>query len=289
LIVSTSSIPSDLWLWEDGEEHRLTEVNRSLLAERVLGRPARLLFDVEDDVRIEGWLILPVNGAQEPFPLIAHVHRGRFGHTFRPEFQMLAAAGFAVLYVNCRGGYGYGQAFREAIHYRPLTKEYDDIRIAVEKVLRREDIDQSRVGITGTSYGGKLTNWFLAKTSLFRAGVSRAGIANQYSAWGSSDRGYLRWIPVGPPWSNPEFYLEASPLTFVEGIDAPLLFLHGDRDSRCVVDQSEQLYRALKFLGRTTEMVIFHGASHGLERSGKPKQRYEFYRRILEWFGKYLA
>ena len=169
--------------------------------------------------------------------------------------------------------------------------DYRDLMAGVDAALARAPwIDPARLGVTGGSYGGYMTNWIVTQTDRFKAAVTQRSICNMISKWGTSDIGYhgndRQW--GGPPWENLQFYLERSPLTHVKNVVTPLLILHSERDLRCPIEQAEQFFTALKYLRREVELVRFPDEGHELSRSGQPLHRLERLERIVRWFRDHL-
>jgi dipeptidyl aminopeptidase/acylaminoacyl peptidase len=152
-------------------------------------------------------------------------------------------------------------------------------------------VDGARVGITGGSYGGFITNWAIGQTNRFRAAVAQRSTCNRYSMFGTSDIGYYNgdFEFRGNPWDEAAFYLERSPLTYVNRVETPLLLVHSEQDLRCPMEQAEQFYTALRWLGKTAELVRFPDENHELSRSGQPMHRVERLTRIADWFSLHLA
>ncbi|MDQ3654217.1 MAG: prolyl oligopeptidase family serine peptidase, partial [Chloroflexota bacterium] len=164
-----------------------------------------------------------------------------------------------------------------------------DFLAAVDHVVGMGGIDGKRVGITGGSYGGYITNWLLGTTERFNVGVTDRSISNMASMYGTDDIALVSLdAELGTPWENHECYWDMSPLKHVASITAPVLIIHSENDYRCPMEQAEQLFIALKRLGRTVEFVRFPDESHGLSRNGAPKHRVERLERTLDWFEHYL-
>ena len=162
---------------------------------------------------------------------------------------------------------------------------------AVDHVLSRYGfIDPERLGVTGGSYGGYMTNWIVTHTDRFRAAVTQRSISSWLSMFGCSDIGWTfgRWELEGVPWADEERYLAKSPLRYVADARTPTLIIHADKDYRCPREQAEQFFTALRFLGVSTELVRFPGENHDLSRSGKPKHREQRLNHIIRWFKKYF-
>ncbi|MDI3316970.1 MAG: S9 family peptidase [Bacillota bacterium] len=291
--------PCDLWRGRPDEEglRRLTRINAELLDSVDLGAPEHFTFRAKPgSPEVDGWLLRPAdNGPQaRPVPAVLEVHGGpaaMYTGAFFFEFQLLRARGFAVLWSNPRGSEGYGEAFRNSIHGRWGTDDFEDVMALLDAGLARGGLDPERVGIAGGSYGGFMTNWAVSHTDRFRAAVTMRSVVNWESDFGSGDFGFLDDEMFGGalPWRDPEPYRRMSPLTYVDRIRTPLLILHAENDWRCPIEQGEQLYAALKKLGRTVRFVRYPGESHELSRSGKPWHRVDRLERIVGWFEEYLA
>jgi dipeptidyl aminopeptidase/acylaminoacyl peptidase len=202
------------------------------------------------------------------------------------EFQLLAAAGFSVVFTNPRGSAGYSEDFAATIPKNYGDRDFKDIMEAVDHLIEAGIADKTRLGVTGGSYGGYMTNWIVGHTDRFKAAVTQRSISNWVSFFGSSDIGYyFAEEEVGSvPWKNLQHYIENSPITYVEKIKTPLLIIHSEEDYRCPIEQGEQLFVALKKLRKETMMVRFPGENHELSRSGKPKHRIERLNHIVNWF-----
>jgi len=161
----------------------------------------------------------------------------------------------------------------------------------VDALIARGYIDEQRLGVTGGSYGGFMTNWLVGHTDRFRAAVTDRCVANLASMYGASDVGWdLGDDEFGAtPWENLEHLMKYSPITYVAQMHTPMLIVHSEQDLRCGIEQAEQLFTALKCLGRETKLIRFEGQSHGLSRGGHPKLRLERLRHGIEWFRQYMG
>ncbi|MEI7027704.1 S9 family peptidase [Paenibacillus sp. y28] len=290
--------PGDLYRLDltTGKEVRLTESNDALLMELELQQPEPLWTTAPDGGDLHGWFLKPIGvRAGESYPAVLEIHGGphaMYGSTFMHEFQLLAAQGYGVIYANPRGSLGYGQRFADACRGDYGGGDYMDVMAAVDYAVKQyPDIDRSRIGVTGGSYGGFLTNWIVGHTSRFRAAVTQRSISNWLSFYGVSDIGsyYTEEEIGGNPWEHAAALWKHSPLSYVHAVETPLLILHGEQDLRCPIEQAEQLYMALKKLGKTVQFVRFPGASHELSRSGHPRLRVERLNRIAGWFESHLG
>ncbi len=286
--------PCDLWavpLDGRGPDRRLTQVNQSLLADILLSVPERFSYAGADGWPVEGWVMRPADvppGGKVPTVLQIHGGpHGAYGEAFFHEFQLLAAEGFAVVFTNPRCSQGYGELFTAATYHDWGGKDYQDIMLGLDIAIARFPfLDADRLGVAGGSYGGFMTNWVIGHTQRFKAAVTMRSISNNLSQWGTSDLAFMKgfWEFPGDPWEAPTWYWERSPLAYVERITTPLLILHSEQDLRCPVEEAEQLFAALKKLGREAVFVRFPNESHDLSRIGQPNHRVERLRWIVRWF-----
>jgi len=230
----------------------------------------------------------------EKYPTIVQIHGGPlgiYGDGIYHEFQLMAATGYCVIYTNPRGSAGYGEEYGATLNGRHGTVDYKDIMDFTRDAVKRFPfIDSDRLGVTGGSYGGYLTNWIITQTDMFKAGVACRSTCNRYSHHGYSDFGFNHGPSgnMGYPWKDEDKLLSQSPLRFAKNVKTPLLLIHSENDLRCPVQQAEEFFVALMELGVDTELVRFPDENHELSRSGKPKHREERFCHILRWFDKYL-
>lgn len=273
---------------------RLTNCNDGLFDELALATPEYMPYTGEDGWPIDGWLLKPQNfDPTKKYPLIVEVHGGphtQYGYGFMHEMQMLAAAGYVVLFTNPRGSLGYGRDFALALRGAWAEKDSLDILAGVNTAIQKGYIDEQRLGVIGGSYGGFMSGWLVGHTDRFRAAVADRSVINRFSFFGSSDIGpeFTDDDLEVPPWDDPERYMHSSPITYVKNIHTPLLIIHSENDLRCGIEQSEQLFAALKYLGREVLLVRFEGQSHGLSRGGHPHSRVERLKHIQKWFADHL-
>jgi dipeptidyl aminopeptidase/acylaminoacyl peptidase len=291
----TMSLPTEVFVCRgDGSEDRLTTHNDAFLAGIHLGDVEELRFESDPGVDVHGWLLRPPGfNPQSRYPAIVQVHggpHGMYGTGFFHEMHVLAARGYVVLFTNPRGSTGYGQALVAGALGDWGGADYRDVMAGVETLAALDFIDPERIGITGGSYGGYMVNWAIGQTDRFRAAVTQRSTSNRLSLYGTSDFNmmYNAWEFRGTPYDNAAFYLERSPLTYVRNITTPLLILHSENDLRCPISQAEELFVALKTLGKTVEFVRFPDESHNLSRTGQPVHRVERLERICGWFDRYL-
>jgi dipeptidyl aminopeptidase/acylaminoacyl peptidase len=294
-LVSTPVMIGDLFtVAEDGTQRRITDVNQSLWSQLNLTPPEELNYTSFDGKRIQAWIQKPPDfDPHKKYPMILDIHGGphaAYGWVFDHEFQWMAAKGYVVLYPNPRGSTSYGQEFGNIIQYHYPGDDYRDLMIGVDELLKRGYIDPKKLGVTGGSGGGVLTNWTVTHTDRFAAAVSQRDISNWTSWWYTADFTLFQpnWFKA-PPFQDPQDYNNRSAITFVQNIHRPVMFVLGEADYRTPPDSGgEQLFRALKFLKRPTAMVIFPRETHELSRSGEPWHRIERLDHIMGWFDKWL-
>ena len=297
-VASAPDAPGEVFVTNaDGTgERRLTDLNRSWKAEVEISRPERFTFH-RAGFDIDGWVLPPA--VREPgkrYPALLWIHGGphrEFSNLWWMEGQIDAGAGYAVIYINPRGTQGYGEAFSRAVIADWGGEDYAELMTGLDEALRRHPyIDPARLGVTGISYGGYMTNWVVSHTDRFKAACSENSISNVTTHVATSDIGSIWTISEQggvAPWDDPGRYVERSPITHAKAIRTPLLLIHAESDLRCPVEQSEQLFVTLKRLGREVVLVRFPDESHGMAGIGRPRHRLERHRIVLDWFGKHLG
>jgi dipeptidyl aminopeptidase/acylaminoacyl peptidase len=286
--------PGELHMVANGAEARLTDLN-PWLRERYVAQPERHQFTAPDGWGIEGWLLKPENF--EPgrlHPLVLEIHggpHGQYGWAFFHELQVLAGMGYLVLYVNPRGSDGYGERFSGEVVRDWGGKDFVDLMTAVDQLIERSGaVDTSRMGIGGGSYGGYMTNWAIGQTDRFAAAVAMRSISNLVSEFAQHDIVIWGSLELGPPpWPDLDELWRRSPIRNVQNIKTPLLLTCGEMDLRCAISQSEEMFGAMRLLGKTVELARFPEESHDLSRSGRPDRRVERLRRIAGWFERFLG
>ncbi|HHY11941.1 MAG TPA: S9 family peptidase, partial [Firmicutes bacterium] len=274
---------------------RLTSVNEEVLSELQLSQPEYFLFTASDGVELEGWLMKPINFEPgKKYPVVVEIHGGpavTYGLAFFHEFQVLASNGYGVFYCNPRGSLGYGEWFAQQVIADQGGMDYQDIMALRNYMDTVEWADSGKVGVTGGSYGGFMTNWIVGHTDRFHAAVTQRSISNWYTKYGTSDIGFYgnrKGMGMRDLWDSEGFLMERSPIRYAPNVNTPILIIHAEQDYRCPMEQAEQWYIALKRLGKTVEFARFAGENHELSRSGKPWNRRERLRHILRWFGEHL-
>lgn len=280
----------ELWILEGGKERRLTSHNDALFDERILSQPIHVTFEGLGGAVLDGWYMRPVGYREgDRCPAILHIHGGpkaAFGDIYHHEMQCWAARGYAVIYCDPRGSDGRGGAFAD-IRGRYGQTDYRDVMDFTDWCVKElRSIDASRMGVTGGSYGGFLTNWIITRTNRFRAAVSQRGISNWISKFGSCDIGwyYVEDQHLGTPWRDAWALWRESPLAYADRARTPTLFVHSTQDLRCELDQAKQMFTALRANGVEARLCVFEGEDHELSRSGRPRARLARLRAIAEWF-----
>ena len=298
VLISTSTNIGDLYLVDPFNSttapKRLTDVNGKLFSQLNITAPEEFWYTSFDGKKIQTWVQKPPDfDPKKKYPLILNIHGGphaAYGFTFDHEFQWMAAKGYIVLYPNPRGSTTYGQDFGNIIQYHYPGDDYKDLMAGVDEMIKRGSVDPKRLGVTGGSGGGILTNWIVTRTDRFAAAVAQRSIADWYGFWFTTDFTLFQpsWFK-GAPWQDPVDFAARSPITNVDRVKTPLMLIEGDADLRTPpADGGEMMFRALKFMKKPTVMVRFPGESHELSRSGNPWHRVERLQHIVNWFDIYL-
>jgi len=288
--------PGQLWVTKLGSEEsvRLTDLNVDLLYGLELGEMEEVWMKGPGGGDLHGWILKPPGFRKDrKYPSILQIHGGpqtQYGNSFMHEFYFLAAQGYVVHFCNPRGSIGYGEKHTQAIWNNWGTADYEDVMAWSRYVSRKPYMDTRRMGVTGGSYGGYLTNWIIGHTNRFKAAVTQRCVSNFISMYGTSDFNWAFEQELGgkPPWDDFKNYWRMSPMKHIGRCKTPTLVIHSEMDQRCDIEQGEQVFVALKRLGVETEMVRFPEESHGLSRAGRTDRRIERLRHILRWFDKYL-
>ncbi len=279
---------------EGGQETRLTDFNTGIFEEYEYSAPQKLDFVNSLGRTIEGWVIPPAGMEQgKKYPTILDIHGGPktvYGDCYFHEMQLWASRGFAVIFCNPTGGDGGGNEFAD-IRGRYGSQDYRDLMDFVDTALERCDfIDRERLGVTGGSYGGFMTNWIIGHTGRFKCAASQRSISNWVSFGNTSDIGhrFAKDQTAATAWEGVEKAWEQSPLRYAGRVTTPTLFIHSEEDYRCPLPEGMQMFYALKVHGVPARMCIFKGENHELSRSGRPQNRVRRLREITEWMDKYL-
>jgi dipeptidyl aminopeptidase/acylaminoacyl peptidase len=290
LLVSEPQLPPEVFAVGPANAlRRLSTVNDAFLTGIRLGAVERFKAKSADGTMIDGFLTRPPDApAGTRLPTILRIHGGpvdQFSTAFELEWQVLAGAGYAVVAANPRGSSGYGTAFSRAIWADWGHKDYEDVMAAVDHVIAMGVADADHLGVGGWSYGGILTDYVITKTGRFKAAVSGASEANYLSNYGTDHYQYEWETELGLPWRNVERWVKLSPWFAIENVTTPTLLMGGSDDMNVPLLNSEQLYQALRRLGRETELVIYPGQNHGIRRPSYVQDRYQ---RYIAWYDRFL-
>lgn len=278
------------------EQLRLTFTNDVWLSNHNVSIPESFWYTNQEGIMIQGWVMKPANIADmtNKIPVLLQIHGGphaMVSDAYSHEMQSLVSQGYAVIIVNPRGSFGYGQHFAQACRQDFGGGDYRDLIEALENVLNHHpELDDQRLGVCGGSYGGLMVNWIIAHDNRFRVAVTQRCISNWISFYGISDIGisYTEGIVGGNPWEDFDRLWSQSPLAHVQRIDTPLLIIHGEQDMRCPIEQGEQLYTALKRQGKSTKMVRYPDSNHTVLKSGKPSYRVDLLNHVNDWVKQYI-
>ena len=275
-------------------ERKLTDANAALWKTLDFASVERMTYKGADGWDVDGFLVKPLGWtAGKTYPMILSIHggpAGQYGVDWYHEFQVDAAKGYAVFFTNPRGSTGYGRKFQRGIELQWGGNDYVDIMNGVKAVIAANPwIDTTRLGVTGGSYGGYMTNWIVGHTGMFKAAVTLRSISNFISDDGTRDGAYGHKNDFGGDiFEKMDLYWDRSPLKYVKNVSTPILILHSDNDFRVPIEQGEQWFRALKHFGKTAEIVFFPRETHNLTRTGEPKHLVESLNWQLYWFDRYL-
>lgn len=275
------------------EEIQLTKFNENVYNDKKLAFPEKCNFINDAGMEIEGWVLKPTDYEEgKTYPAILDIHGGPktvYGEVFYHEMQVWANMGYFVFFCNPRGGDGRGNAFAD-IRGKYGTVDYDDLMKFTDVVLEKYPIKADRVGVTGGSYGGFMTNWIIGHTDRFRCAASQRSIANWISKFGTTDIGYYFNADqnASSPWIEHDKLWWHSPMKYADKVKTPTLFIHSEEDYRCWLAEGIQMFTSLKYHGVEARLCMFRGENHELSRSGKPKHRVRRLEEMTNWFEKYL-
>jgi dipeptidyl aminopeptidase/acylaminoacyl peptidase len=302
-LISTPVSIGDLFsIAPDGskQQTQLTDVNKALFSQLNLTMPEEMQVvptanpkDIAGS-RIESFVQLPPDfDKTKKYPLILNIHGGphsAYGWVFDHEMQWMAAKGYVVVYPNPRGSTTYGQQFANVIQHNYPGDDFHDLMDSVDAVVKLGYVDPAKMGVTGGSGGGLLTDWTVTQTTRFKAAVAQRDIADWANWWYTADFTLFQptWFE-GAPFDKVEEFRKYSPITYIKNVQTPMLFILGEADYRTPpTGGGEDFFRALKYRHIDTVMVRFPGESHELSRSGQPWHRVERLENIVNWFDKYL-
>jgi dipeptidyl aminopeptidase/acylaminoacyl peptidase len=290
VLASTPTSPGEVFAVEGDQLRGLSRQNDAWLAGVTLAPVEEISFKSKDGTPINGFLTTPAGyQSGSRLPTVLRIHGGpvyQFSAEFDFLFQLLAAQGFAVVAANPRGSSGRGEKFSSAIWADWGSKDGQDVLAAVDYAIARGIADPARLGVGGWSYGGILTNQVIARDQRFKAAISGAGQSNALAGYGTDQ--YVREYEaeLGTPWANPAAWIRVSyPFFHADRIVTPTLFLCGDSDFNVPLLNSEQMYQALRSLGRETQLVIYPGEHHAIR---KPSYQRDRLQRYLDWYSRFL-
>jgi len=287
--------PTELYVANaDGTgERQLTTFNAALNAEVAWSDAERFTYRSVGNLEIEGWLMKPYGyQAGTKYPLVIYIHGGphsAYGEGWFDEFQNLAAQGMFVLFTNPRGSSGYGADFTYSTRGRWGMEDYQDLMKAVDLMVARPDVDSTKLGATGGSYGGFMTTWIATKTNRFKAIQTDRTITDWTYWYGSSDaQGLTEFEFYGKPWDNQKLYDGLSPIRYVSKVKTPMLIVQSEEDHRTPMGSAELWFMSLKKQGVPVELVRYPRSNHDLSRAGEPWLLVDRLGRLRQWFGYWL-
>jgi dipeptidyl aminopeptidase/acylaminoacyl peptidase len=275
-------------------ERQLTHLNAALWKQLTIVPVERVPYKGADGWDVDGFFMKPAGWeAGRKYPMILSIHggpAGQYGFDWYHEFQVYASRGWAVFFTNPRGSTGYGEKFERGIEMNWGANDYADVMAGVDAILAKYSwIDRDRLGVTGGSYGGYLTNWIVSHTNRFKAAVTLRSISNFVSDDGTRDGAYGHADDFGGDiFEKTDLYWDRSPLKYAKNVKTPTLVLHSDNDYRVPIEQGEQWFRALRHFGVPSEIVFFPRENHNLTRTGEPKHLVESINWQVYWFDRYL-
>ena len=295
LTQTNPSNPGDVFVGsttDSSAAKQLTTLNKDLFNSKQLGSVEEIWWESSfDNRKIQGWIAKPPEfDKNQKYPLILEIHGGpvsNYGDRFSAEIQLMASAGYVVLYANPRGSTSYGQEFGDLLYHNYPGQDYDDLMSGVDAIIAKGYIDERNLFVTGGSAGGIMTAWIVGKTDRFRAAVAAKPVINWYSKVLVADNyyAYHNYRYPGSPWENPEAYMKFSPISYVGQVTTPTMMLTGDADLRTPLSESEQFFQALKLLKIDTALVRVPGAAHNIVK--RPSQLVAKIVYVLAWFEKY--
>ncbi len=291
LVVSLArtDLPGEIFaVGRNGNLDQLTEVNSNFLKRVGLGRVVNTTFPSADGTEIEGIFYLPP-GYEEGlrYPTLLRIHGGpvsQYSLSFNFEAHLFAANGYVVVTTNPRGSSGYGQDFSHALWADWGNKDYEDVMAGVDFAIAQGWADEDRLGVGGWSYGGILTDHVIVKTDRFKGAITGASEFLYVTNYGHDHYQQYWEAELGLPWENRDAWERISPFNQVEKVTTPTLIMGGEKDWNVPINNGEQLYQALRRMGKTAELVVYPGQGHGLSL---PYQ-VDRYERYLKWYGKYV-
>ena len=292
VLAGTTAQPDEIYAVDNAELRKISRQNDAWLGSVRLAPVEEISVRSKDGTEIHGFMVKPPDYQEgRRYPTVLRIHGGpvwQFYHDFANlDWQVLAAAGYVVLGMNPRGSSGRGEKFATAIWAAWGQKDGEDVLSAVDWAVRQGIADPGRLGVGGWSYGGILTDEVIARDPRFKAAISGAGQGNALGGYGTDMYAIEYEAELGTPWKNPEAWTRVSyPFLHADRIVTPTLFLCGDEDWNVPLNNSEQMYQALKSLGRDTQLIVYPGQTHEITRPSFVEDRMD---RYVAWYGKYLG
>ena len=291
-LISDQKHPGEIYRYGPAGQYvkKVSDANDEFLSLIQFPEIEPVAISMPDGASIEGWIIKPLNMKQgEKYPMVLDIHggpHGAFQHNFQGSYPLsLPSQGCAVLQINPRGSTGWGEDFARYLHGGRGELDFPEFMAAVDQMIQWDWVDENRLGITGYSYGGYMTQWSIGQTDRFKAAVAGAGGCDLFSHFAYTDNTVPRYKEMnGPPFENLDSYMRLSPITYVQNISTPLLIMHGAADLRCNTFQSDQFFNALRYYRKDVVYVRYPGEHHGFRQAGKPSNRLDYDERLLNWF-----
>lgn len=289
LLMGQADQPAELFTFDDGTLVQLTQETAETLDGVATAQVEKLRFESDDGTPIEAFFFRPADfDDSKRYPTILWLHGGpaaQFTYNYSAIGQLYAANGYVVIMPNPRGSTGYGQEFAQGTVAKWGEKDFQDVMAAVDHGIELGIVDPERMGVGGWSYGGILTNYVITQTTRFKAAMSGASLGLVTANYGHDHYQLMYELEFGLPWEYPERWVELSPFSKVEAITTPTLWMGGALDWNVPIINSEQMYIAMKRLGRETQLVVYPGEHHGIRRPSFEKDRLE---RWLDWYDSHL-
>jgi dipeptidyl aminopeptidase/acylaminoacyl peptidase len=287
--ITTLDRPNEIFTLPGGKLTRITHANDQLLAKLQLAQADYVHFKSPDGTVVSGYLYKPVDYVPgKKYPAILRPHGGpvwAYYSEFNHLPQLLAANGYLVLLPNPRGSTGYGQDYCKAIWADWGNKDFQDDMAMVDYAIAQGIADPDKLGVGGWSYGGISTDFIIGQTQRFKAAISGAGAAEFTSLYGHDEYQKDYYTELGYPWEHPELWKKVAPFYRVNNITTPALFMGGNVDWNVPILGGEQMYQALRALGRETQLVVYPGEYHEFS---VPSHMEDRLKRYLAWYGHYV-
>ena len=299
LMIGSSTAPPEIYVGKVGvtkiSKKQVSFENTTWCEEHAIATPKDTWIKSKENTPIHCWIMRPPKEAKtkRSKPAVLQIHGGphcQYGWMFFHEFQCLASAGYTVMYANPRGSKGYGRDHCDAIRNDWGGPDWVDMQSVITTMQKDKYINTKNMGVMGGSYGGYMTNWIVGHTNEFRAAITDRCVSNLVSMGGNSDfmdkeDGYFG----GNFWSRPEDRWKQSPIRLFGNVETPMLIIHSEGDLRCNIEQSDEVFAALKLRGIEARFVRYpKSTSHGFSRGGAPDMRKHRLNEILSWWKRTL-